>query len=232
MPTVTSDLSPRPPETLMDVGDAERWWSIGLGGLLLGAGMLRGGVLPVTAALFGAALVVRGVTRTDPLSRVLRATPAERAAARARGWSGATSTRATVTIARPRHELYAFWRDFTNLPRFLPAVKRIDVIDGQRSRWTVAAPGGATVSWEAVLVRDEPDRRIGWESEEGSDIRNAGAVSFRDVAGGRATEVTAEILYEPPAGPLGRAVVSMFREKPRLQVREGLERLKAMMESD
>lgn len=232
MSIATSDVSvPRSPFEL-DVSEEERWLSIGAGGLLLGLAVLRSGPVTTAAALLGAALLARGVTRRDPLSRVLRPNARERAEARARGWSGAASTRATVTIARPRRELYAFWRDFTNLPRFLPAVKRIDVIDGQRSRWTVAAPGGATVSWEAVLVRDELDSRIGWESEDGGDIRNAGSVSFRDVAGGRATEVTADILYEPPAGPLGRAVVAMFREKPSLQVREGLERLKTLMEAD
>jgi uncharacterized membrane protein len=228
--TPGSQTSAAPAE--FDVSEQERWLSIGAGGLLLGLAVLRGGPVSTLAALTGAALLARGVTRRDPVSRLLRPNAHEREEARARGWSAAASTTATVTIARPRHELYAFWRDFTNLPRFLPAVKRIDVIDGQRSRWTVAAPGGATVSWEAVLVRDELDRRIGWESEDGGDIRNAGSVSFRDVAGGRATEVSAEILYEPPAGPLGRAVVAMFREKPSLQVREGLERLKALMEAD
>ena len=51
----------------------------------------------------------------------------------------------TVTINRPRHELYAFWRDFRNLPLFMENIESVVEIDGTRSRWRVKAPADSTV---------------------------------------------------------------------------------------
>ena len=49
----------------------------------------------------------------------------------------------------PADELYAYWRDFANLPTFMDNVVRIDVLDDTRSHWVVKAPGGKTVEWDA-----------------------------------------------------------------------------------
>ncbi len=214
-----------------DLGQTERWISVGLGGLMVGLCLRRVGPLAYLVGLLGTALIARGVTRRDPVTRVLRPSAAERAIARERGWSGAALVSGSIIVNRPRAQLYQFWRDFSNLPRFFDGVSRIDMIDGQRSRWRLAGPGGADLEWEGVVVRDETDRRIGWESEEGGDIRNAGVVTFGDDPEGRGTVVSLEIVYEPPAGPLGRAVVTMFRQKPQLQVPDALRRFKALMEA-
>lgn len=56
----------------------------------------------------------------------------------------------TVTINRPRGELFALWRDLTNLPAFMDNVDRIELLGGDRSRWVVKAPGETTVEWTAA----------------------------------------------------------------------------------
>ena len=60
----------------------------------------------------------------------------------------------TVTINRPRAELYAYWRDFANLPSFMDNVERVDILDSRRSHWVVKAPGGRTVEWDAVITQE------------------------------------------------------------------------------
>lgn len=214
-----------------DISETERWISVLLGVSLTAYGLRRRGPLGVVVGFVGAGLVLRGVARRDPLTHALRHTTAERQAAQRRGWSSAAITTRAVTINRPRAELYRYWRDFSNLPRFVESVRRIDVIDGQRSRWIVDAPAGRTVEWESVITTDEPNRRIGWESEEGADVRNAGWVDFRDAPGGRGTEVRSEITYEPPAGQVGRVMAFVMQQSPSQSMRRDLRRFKAMMET-
>ena len=60
----------------------------------------------------------------------------------------------TVTINRPREELYAFWRDPANLAAFMENVVRIDRIDDQRSHWVVKAPAGKTVEWDSIITEE------------------------------------------------------------------------------
>jgi uncharacterized membrane protein len=135
-----------------------------------------------------------------------------------------------MTINRPREELYAFWRDFTNLVSFMDNIEAIEVIDATRSRWRVKAPAGRTVEWESVVSDDRPGESISWQSVEGSQIANSGKIEFQD-AGARGTVVRAAIAYEPPAGIIGQVVAKLFQREPRLQTRRDLRRFKQLMET-
>ena len=86
----------------------------------------------------------------------------------------------SVTIDRPREELYAFWRDFTNLPRFMRNVHSVTLQDQTRSHWVIEAPAGKTVEWDSQITHDEPGRLIAWQSLEGASVRNSGKVEFLD----------------------------------------------------
>ena len=114
-----------------------------------------------------------------------------------------------VTINRPRAELFAYFRDFTNLPTFMDNVARIDVLDAKRSHWVVKGPGGKTVEWDSVVTDEVEGDYIAWASEPGADIDNSGRVEFRD-AGARGTVVTATLLYDPPAGVVGKLIAKLF----------------------
>ncbi|NII59314.1 SRPBCC family protein [Sphingomonas aerolata] len=136
----------------------------------------------------------------------------------------------TVTINRPAAELFAYFRDFTNLPRFMENVVSITPIDATRSHWVVKAPAGRTVEWDAVVTDETTDRVIAWTSEPGADVANSGRVEFRD-AGARGTIVTATIVYDPPAGIVGKIVAKMFQREPAIQARRDLRRFKQLMET-
>jgi uncharacterized membrane protein len=127
--------------------------------------------------------------------------------------------------------VYRFWRDFRNLARIMPHIERIDVLSPERSHWVVRAPAGTTVEWDSVVTEDRPGERIAWKTEPGADVTSSGWVQFHDAEGGRATQVTANIRYEPPAGEIGRMVAKLFGEEPEVQAQEDLDRLKQVMES-
>jgi uncharacterized membrane protein len=137
----------------------------------------------------------------------------------------------TVTINRPRQELYAFWRDFSNLPGFMDNIISIANLDERRSHWVVRAPGDHQVEWVSVITEDRLGERIAWASEEGASVPNSGRIDFRDAPGGRGTWVTATILYDPPAGLVGKLFAKMFQREPAIQVRRDLRRFKQLMET-
>lgn len=136
----------------------------------------------------------------------------------------------SVTINRPRSELYAFWRDFSNLPGFMENLVSVTAQDDQRSRWVVKAPAGRTVEWDAIVTEERDGEMIAWASGDGADVPNSGRVDFAD-AGPRGTVVTLTILYDPPAGVVGKVIAKLFQREPSIQARRELRRFKQLMET-
>jgi uncharacterized membrane protein len=137
----------------------------------------------------------------------------------------------SVTIDRPREELYAYWRNFSHLPQFMHNIKSVTVLDTERSHWVIEAPAGKTVEWDSRLTADEPGRLIAWRSEEGASLRNSGQVEFRDSPEGRGTVVTVTLTYDPPGGSLGKVIAKLFQKEPKVQARQDLRRFKQLMET-
>jgi uncharacterized membrane protein len=137
----------------------------------------------------------------------------------------------SVTIDRPRQELYEFWRNFEQLPRFMENIKDVRVIDAVRSHWVVDAPAGKTVEWDSTITADEPGRLIAWRSEKGASVRNSGRVEFRDSPDGRGTVVTVTLAYDPPGGSVGKLIATLFQKEPKVQARQDLRRFKQLMET-
>jgi uncharacterized membrane protein len=142
----------------------------------------------------------------------------------------AESVRAAM-INRPREELYAFWRDFSNLPQFMENLKAVRALESGRSSWTVAGPAGSEFELVSEITEDTPGERIAWRAAEGSDIDHEGWVSFKDNAFGRGTEVRLFISYDPPAGAVGKIVAKVLQREPRIQARRELRRFKQLMET-
>jgi uncharacterized membrane protein len=138
----------------------------------------------------------------------------------------------TVTVRKPKSELFAFWRDFSNLPQVMENVDSIRTKDGTTGRavWTIKAPVGRTVEVETEIV-EEADTLIAWRSVEGSDIDTEGRVSFEDAPGDRGTRVTLIISYKPPGGEIGRTIAKAFLREPAVQARHDLKRFKMLMET-
>jgi uncharacterized membrane protein len=143
---------------------------------------------------------------------------------------GSSIVARAVTINRPIGELFAYFRDFANLPTFMENVERIEVLDQRRSHWVVKGPAGKSYEWTSAITDEVPDRLIAWSSEDGADVPNSGRVEFRD-AGARGTVVTATILYDPPGGVIGKLIAKMFQREPAIQARRDLRRFKQLMET-
>lgn len=137
----------------------------------------------------------------------------------------------TVTIDRPRQQVYAFWRDFPNLAAVTENVERIDTLDRMRTRWIVKAPSERTIEWDSIVTYDEPSRLIVWQSAEGSEIRSSGRVEFAEASPGGGTIVCAMITYDPPGSVRGEWLSKLFQSGPNAQAHRDLRRLKQILEA-
>ena len=136
-----------------------------------------------------------------------------------------------TTVNKPVHEVYEFWREFQNFPRFMRHLESVEVLGDRRSRWRANAPAGRTVEWEAEMLEDREDEWIAWRSLPGSQIENSGSVRFSPAPGARGTEVRVQLQYSPPAGRLGRGIAWLFGEEPEQQIHDDLHRFKQLMET-
>ncbi|MBC7542142.1 MAG: DUF2892 domain-containing protein [Candidatus Sericytochromatia bacterium] len=218
-----------------NVGRVERWASL-LGGTLLAvSGVRRPGLSGMVFLAAGGGLIYRGATGHCPLYGQLGVGTTSHLADGQPNPMLETPRAAhlvtAMTIRKSPEELYAFWRNFENLPTFMHHLKSVTVLGERLSHWVAKAPFGASVGWDAEIIADEPNRRIAWRSTADADVVNAGDVRFVPAPAGRGTEVRVHIDYVPPGGKLAVAVARLFGEAPDQRVREDLRRFKQMMEA-
>jgi short-subunit dehydrogenase/uncharacterized membrane protein len=136
-----------------------------------------------------------------------------------------------ILINRTPGDLYSFWRDFTNLPRFMKNLESVSVLDNQRSHWTIKGVTGASIEWDAEIYNEIPTQLISWRSTENADVVNAGTVRFEEARGGRGTNLRITMNYNPPGGVVGTTVTELFGNKIESAIREDLKRFKQLMET-
>jgi uncharacterized membrane protein len=201
--------------------------SVAGGTALAVSGLRRGGLLGMAMLLAGGALAWRGAAHQGWLGR------STEIGARRRGTRPDRAIRIekSVTINRPREDLYRYWRNFENLPQIMTHLESVRQVSDRVSHWVARAPGGGTVEWDAELTEERENERLAWQSLENADVPNSGSVTFRDGPGGRGTELHVTLTYEPPMGALGRTVASLLGEEPEQQVEDDLRNFKQSMET-
>lgn len=181
-----------------------------------------------TGRVAAATAAVVGVTVLDALAAQQLHGESRAGAGNGRRRGGVHVSRA-ITVNRPRAEVYGFWRDLENLPRFMEHLESVRVLGQKRSHWKARAPAGTTVEWDAETIDERPDELIAWRSLPGADVTNSGNVRFADAPSG-GTEVLVQLSYDPPGGKLAATIAKLFGEEPSLQLSGDLRRFKQVME--
>lgn len=218
-----------------NVGSTERIASTVGGGALVAVGLKQGGAFGTLLALAGGGLLLRGTTGHcgiyDAMGIDTSGEQKNKKSPFGKGWlADKIHVTKSLTINKSPSELYQFWRNFENLPRFMTHLESVKNTGEKTSRWVVKAPLGTTVEWDAELTCDRENVRIGWKSLEGADIPNSGVVEFLPTST-RGTEVRVALTYESPGGKLGAMLAKLFGEEPGQQVYGDLYRFKSLMES-
>jgi uncharacterized membrane protein len=215
-----------------NVNDPERWVSVIAGSALAVYGLKMRSIPGIVLSALGGALVWRGATGHCLVYEAMGVSSNDddgRSVSVPYGHG--VRVEKSVTINAPVENVYAFWRNLENLPRFMNNLERVEVKDAKRSHWWAKGPAGTTVDWEAEIINEVPHELIGWRSIDGSRIDNAGSVHFTRLDNGRGTELKVVLRYDPPAGVLGAAVSKILGEDPAANVQEDLRRLKMLLET-
>jgi uncharacterized membrane protein len=186
------------------------------GGALLGAGLRRRGVLGAGIGALGLGLVARGLTNIG-VKRLI-------------GNRHAIDFHRTINLNAPIERVFEFWANHDNFPSFLSNVREVRHAGDGRLQWTVFGPSGAPVKWNARITEFIPNKLITWKSEPGSAIAHAGTVRLDPNKDG-GTRATIKMSFHPQAGAAGEAIETIFGENPKREIEEGLQRVKAIIET-
>lgn len=203
----------------------EKWITVITGATLAAYGLTRRSLSGLAIAGLGGALVAASLKRANGNGR--RKGEDNVSVPYGRG----IRVERSVTLSQPPEAIYAFWRNFENLPRFMSHLVSVEVIDSRRSHWKAKGPAGIDVEWDAEIIHEEPNRLIGWRSIPESEVDHAGSVHFSPATGGRGTELKVILRYDPPGGKLGAAVAKLFGKDPGSEVEEDLRALEQLLES-
>jgi uncharacterized membrane protein len=214
----------------INVARIERLACAVAGGALALYGLRRRSISGLVLSAAGAALLHRGSTGHCNVYEAL-------------GINSANGSDKEVPVARDVHveksitinaspeELYAFWRQFENLPLFMDHLESVTNLGFNRWHWVAKGPLGARVEWDAEIYNEKPNEMIAWRSLEGSDITNAGSVHFEPAPGERGTQVKVVLNYNAPAGKFGALLAKLFGQEPGQIIEEDLRRLKQILET-
>jgi len=220
-------------ESGRNISDLEKWVSIAAGAGLAVYGLSRLRSNGWLWSGLGGLLLRRGVRAHCDVYQALGIDTYASAndTSAALGGSRGVNVLESVTINRSVSELYRFWRNLENLPRFMRHLQSVEKMTDTISRWRARGPVGLTVEWEAEIYNEVADKLIAWRSLEGSTVISAGSVNFDDAGPGRGTRVTVHLQYSPPGGKLGARVAKLFGADAETEIREDLRRFKQLLEA-
>ncbi len=210
----------------VNVSDMERILSAGGGAAIAFYGLTRNSFCGAALTAVGGMLLHRGISGYCPAYGALEidtADPEKKAGIR---------ISETMTIKRPRQEVYAFWRDFEKLPRFMRHIESVEIVDDRHSQWRLRLPKGlGTISWESEITKEQPNEYIAWQSLPKAAVHNTGKVAFTDAPGERGTEINIVVEFRPPAGQLGRTAAGLVNPAFSKMIRQDIRRVKSFMET-
>ena len=212
-------------------GDVARLASLAAGGAVALFGLTRRSATGVALAALGGGLILRGVMRspTHGLMESGQTAPGDLATPPAPA-TGGIAVEKTVTIGRGPEDLYQYWRNFENLPRFMKHLESVQVTGDRTSHWVAKAPAGKSVEWDAEIVEDTPNEQIGWRST-GETPRPTPARSPSAPPPATAGPKCASRSNISRPAAAGALLAKVFGEEPTQQVQDDLRRFKQIMET-
>lgn len=211
---------------VINVSWQERMVSSTAGAFLLSSGIhhiLHRPVSSVFKTVIGAYLIYRGASGNCPLYSKIGSSKAIQR-------PEPIITTVKMLIDRPTNEVYMFWRRLENLPLFMEHLSDVIEEDNIHSHWEAFLPGKiGKVHWNAQVIRDDFGEMISWQSIGGSQIENAGKVTFREVNENQC-EIEVIIVYRAPAGDLGKTIAKWLNGTFQNMLRKDILRFKDYME--
>ncbi|MFA9191599.1 SRPBCC family protein [Flavobacterium sp. FZUC8N2.13] len=170
----------------------------------------------------GSAMLIRGFSGYCPLYDAVDHLKNDKASN--------VNIRLNSVINKPVSEVYAFWRDLENLPKFMNHLQSVETINSTLSEWKAKGPAGiGSLTWKAEIIKDEKERLLSWQSIPESTIKNTGKIIFKPK--GQTTEMDITISYHAPLGIAGEAAAKFLNPYFEKLIKDDIMNFKTYMES-
>ncbi len=225
MQSITNSFSSETNNSI-NVASVERWASAIGGGALAAYGLKQRSPVGLLLTALGAGLLYRGVSGHCELYSALGINShSDNAVARD------VHFEKRIMVNKSPEELFRFWRNFENLPRFMSHLESVTVLDEYQSHWVAKGPAGENEEWDAEVFNEKENELISWRSLPGSDFVHAGTVRFEPQPAGRGTMVRVVMNYNVTGGKLTAKVAGLFGLAPEDLIQEDLRRFKQLLET-
>lgn len=226
---VRANYNPRAPHNI-NVGQADRLFSVLGGSGLVLYGLVRGKLLP---AALGGLLCYRGITGHSFLYKMLDITTVDESpdAVAPVPDHRSIKLRRSVTIERSPEDLYRFWRQSEQAPSYRSRVVSVTWKSRDTSHWVAHIPPDRTLEWDEQIIEDIPARLITWRTRGKSLSGLSGRVRFEPVSADRGTLVTLELEIPVVSGFVSKTAGKLLAKLPEQQMREDLRHFKELMEA-
>jgi uncharacterized membrane protein len=217
----------------INVGGIERLACAITGGALAAYGLRRRSASGLILTLAGAALLHRGGTghcNTYQALGITTANDSDQNASEHDRVARDVHVEKSIIIDKSPEELYSFWRDFENLPRFMNHLESVNSVGFNRWHWVAKGPAGTRPEWDAEIYNEKPNELIAWRSLDGT-VTNAGSVHFEPAPGARGTQVKVVLNYNAPGGKVSALLAKLFGQEPGQMIEGDLRRLKQILET-
>jgi uncharacterized membrane protein len=189
-----------------------------LGGALLAASPEHRGTRAVARA---AGLALIALAASPMLGRVILSAGARRRR---------VALRSSIEVDRPLPAVFAFFKDFENLPRVVGALRSVTDYQDGRSHWQAYTLAGQLIEWDVVVTKYVPNTVIGWESTRNSPVDVRSQLRFTPVSATR-TRIEVEVYFAPAATGLADAIRSFIAVANERRLKAELEHLRFYLET-
>ncbi|MCP2025266.1 putative membrane protein [Flavobacterium sp. HSC-32F16] len=222
MRTIAQQVQKSKPLLKTNVSTLERILMVTSGAYLIYNGLSKENK-SITKAGAGGAMLLRGISGYCPVYDAAGHLMNDKASN--------INIRLNTIINKPVGEVFDFWRNLENLPKFMSHLASVKTIDETTSEWTAKGPAGiGSFSWKAKIVKDRKDKLLAWLSLDESTIRNAGKVTFK--SHGNTTELGITISYHAPLGIAGERAAKLLNPYFEKLVKDDIANLKNHLESN
>ena len=230
-PPLTAVRSAAPSREHPNLGPAQRLFSISAGLALIFNGLRHRGPLGIAQAALGVAASWRGYTGVCKLTHQLDHTAYEHFLQKDAGWSSSKAVSRSVTINRPRAEVFALFLAPENLAPLMPWVQGAHAIDAHNSRWTASGPLDKQLSWTIKQNVIQQDQALQWDTAYQGPWKHRIEATFSDAPQGRGTEVRVVLAVEPYPGSAAYALASAIAQFTDRAVLNLLRQIKQQLET-
>ena len=134
-------------------------------------------------------------------------------------------------VGKSPAEVYAFWTDLENFPRFMKDITEVTHVSEGKSHWVFQLKSGFKVEWDAEIVEKREGIMLSWQSLPDSEVETKGSVWFTSAPRNEGTIVSLSMDYSVPGGKLTELLTKITAEDPNSLSKINLRRLKAYLET-